>query len=681
MLAEQQLGLEEKEGEEKKQGNDEARHWIQIDGEVFMLPTRSLGYFGGFSEPADAFLVIVGDAAPVPPTQNPTLNVNVVRILRTRTNNDVAHSTLRFMHRLLTSIDHDKDDRKLYQGCAHVDFSLLCYVFTYLGSSDAVNTAILATATRRVKEIDCDAVTAFSAFIALGVHCIDLPPKVITKRCNAVKNKFSSSHRQDAARFITSHGLGSTCLFQISLSVRGQPLHSYLGVPQSLLSYVATTAGHLVIAGGAAMASGCDWLEMKAFSDVDIFVLAPEEKEEGEEKGWPDRKRRKHRKRQEPEAPVVDPAVKIAISLLMAVGYVVGRRSPSVITCIGTREGQRTVQFIGSISANGTQLVNDFELNACRAFLCSDVQTVQVTCDAIVDWDAKVCTGSSTRQVKPRRFLKMKLKGFALSDDAEEHINTILGSDLERQNVEEDIKFGFCRFSRDIGRDEAMFRLRRYHRLQIIDHEQDMTLTPLIQGWIEGKGYIVSERHVTLRDRKHAAQVMLDNMEIGEFISRRGLCPFVAIKSEYAMELPLANWFLASGSTATITITDESEWSRYWRLHCNIVLAAIEKYPGLKGIKLHRPAFNDIKVYGVDFEQVVWTQNGTVIEKPKQLEIGTRVKVNAVLDKITVSEGKTDKSTAEIQHRDDMLRVKWRAQSINIVAVPGPLSSGLVLPL
>lgn len=627
------------------------------------------------------FLVVVGCHTAPKASVTPSTTLIAVASTTPVTGAD----TMSVLASLLCDRVHRHPQQRRY---TDVDFSLVAHALDYLGADKTTMQRVRSMAQSAVTRLDATLCTYYSAFNAFGT--VASSSSVTVERCATVMERFPGSVK--AATYVTAHGLGTETLTTVEPTTGAQhtSVAQFLGVPHALLDTVHADP-RAVIAGGAAVALGCPWIsEIKPFSDLDIFFLSDDNKdeEEGTEEDTESktganarptkRVRRCVAMQQEEDTSTTPPPITDYIQILHGAGYVFGTRSPSVLTAIPTTPGHRTVQLISTSSTTVGALLGGFEINACRAALASPT-AVTVSCDALIDWGDKICRGSCVRQVRPVRLIKMKLKGFTLTPATEEHIKLVAGPNAAN-TLAADIEFGYPRYEAHLPPREAQWRLQKHHGLKMYTGAPSTwNLIPLCTSWIVSENYCGTQRDrpVTLRPGVGVGTALCNSISVCD-VNMWHMRPGPPVQvlgapSEYAARLPpavVAFVDIERGSVSKLKINVPSTvaWASYRDIARKVMnhALAITRDPNVKTI------FNDPSELSEDrlrFQDIRLAVNCTtrymidgipMAEEPDlgNIHAGQRVRVDAITRCIVRSKG---------DYGNWRLQLRWEATSINFI--------------
>jgi hypothetical protein len=164
---------------------------------------------------------------------------------------------------------------------------------------------------------------------------------------------------EERARFLISSGHKNISIYIKDISHK--EVSEKLGIPITLLELL--NEKKCVIAGGAALQLGCDWVKKLNTSDVDFFILNTENKKEGN-------------------------LEQIFAKQLVKSNYTIGKYGKSILSGI-TKYGIPSIQVIASIAKTADNLVYNFDLHPVSVYY--DGKSLRALPETILSWKNRVC--------------------------------------------------------------------------------------------------------------------------------------------------------------------------------------------------------------------------------------------------------------------------------------------------
>ena len=483
--------------------------FVRCNGSVVTIHPKNVAQLAYFSDLEDvhAYMVQFGDQqqkkrqkteSKMQPTEDVCIPMN-----HTLSGAEVSSNTMQ----ILLHIVGDADLPTVF---TNVDFTHVERVLSYLGGTAVLTRRAHKAVKAAYHQMQPESLCHLSAFAAFNM--ID-PQSVYCQ--TIIDAEFRPERKLLLAKFALAHGDLTPCYMTIP-SPFGRDLKNLaarVGVPPDFLR-CALSSPNLAIAGGAAMLAGCSWLK-SGNSDVDVFVLAGE-----------------------PLA-AQEAVQRLVLILYVGFNYVVTVMSDpakfSIVTCLPpvSNPNLRAIQFIKTTATSATEILNEFDLQNCRAALVAGPK-VQASCGAIVAWKDRVTRASSHNQVSPKRLAKLVKKGFALSAAAKKHLVCITGSDVLKPEVLDAVMFGHPRIPAEANSPrERDFILRQRYRLHVVQEVPYEKWVPMHKSGHVGYGSLVTAPV----DMEKAMDSFVEGVDVNDKPVLRNRYIFVA--SRYCVRLPV----------------------------------------------------------------------------------------------------------------------------------------------
>jgi hypothetical protein len=470
----------------------------------------------------------------LPVTNNETLHVRVPL----QDSRPITPATISFLS-TMTIEEKTVDD---------IDFRHVQVTLLYLGADDSLMRIAHTAAQQQCDSSTVVPETAYNAWRAFGVKTsTDSTNPAVKSRLSTVLSQPTERHRR--AQFVVDHSPMNPIFTTIPTVTDNQALlATRLGVPLPFLKLVIASP-RLIVAGGAGMLAGCDWLLPQANRDLDVFAVA-DSNSESTPPLLSSTSRKRTRAYMSAPTPITTTDILLqSIQSLLSGDYTCTTfdthdNVSSIITCLPPdRDGLVSVQFIMvGHDATPESLMHEFTLETCQATL-STMNTVLVSAGALVSWHDRCTRASSLTEVIPKRVAKLVNKGFTIDKSIQQMMMDVYGSATLPITLLQKCRYQYPRIRHDIlDVDERAYRLHEDHRLRTIktDLERRQVVTsmvPLVRDGASRSGEygVIASFTLDLQNKQTPLAAFVSKITLD---GHRG-ATFLFIKSKYALTLPV----------------------------------------------------------------------------------------------------------------------------------------------
>lgn len=301
------------------------------------------------------------------------------------------------------------DTKRTSSSSGAVDFMKIRHTFDYLGAVETVVSSLKQVIIHFSQ--NPTPICLMSGYVAFPscVHAID-HGKYTSVRDIAIQS--SDGHWTERERVNFAMATDGHHVMLSRPAPARLDLIEMLSLPREIMELFDGSG--CVIAGGAAMAMARGEANLQPSSDIDIFVF---------------------------DLPGATELIEQCITILRNSEYAIYKnvKSNSVLTALG-HHGKRIIQVILADALDGNDLIAKFDLYAVQVFY--DGTFFHYTAAAAGAWSTNtVIGGPAMLTIKPRRLVKMLLRGFTLSAEARQHLEMTM-TPVEIAAVETKDTFG-----------------------------------------------------------------------------------------------------------------------------------------------------------------------------------------------------------------------------------------------